>query len=93
MSPQGGDGLLRFARNDGFSARLLLVGALDAFRRSARWASSASPQRSTFTHLPCLEILVVLEEVLDLLQRDVGKVAVGLDLVVALGQLWRTAPR
>src|SRR5271154_5835470 len=35
------------------------------------------------------EILVVLEEVLDLLQRDVGQVAVGLHLVVALGQLRR----
>ena len=40
-----------------------------------------------------LEILVVLEEVLDLLQRDVGEVAVVFDLVVALGQLARTAPR
>ena len=55
--------------------------------RISRWASSAPPQRSTFTHLPGLEILVVLEEVLDLLQRDVGEVAVSLDLVVALGQL------
>ena len=57
--------------------------------RISRCASPASPQRSTFTHLPGLEILVVLEEVLDLLQRDVGQVGVVLHLVVALGQLRR----
>ena len=33
-----------------------------------------------------LEILVVLEEVLDLLQRDIGKVVVIPHLVVALGE-------
>jgi len=36
-----------------------------------------------------LEILVVLEEMLDLLQRDVGQVAVALHLVIALGQFRR----
>src|SRR6187200_1914658 len=35
------------------------------------------------------EILVVLEEVLDLLQRDVGKVVVVLHLVIALRQFRR----
>ena len=40
-----------------------------------------------------LEILVVLEEVLDLLERDVGQVGVALDALVALRQLAATARR
>ena len=39
-----------------------------------------------FHPLAGLEILVVLEEVPDLLQRDVGQVAVGFDAVVTLRQ-------
>ena len=52
-------------------------------------ASSGAAPAQDLHPFAGLEILVVLEEVLDLLQRDVGQVGVRLHLVVALRQLRR----
>src|ERR1700692_4723756 len=68
------------------TASSLPLRARDAFEdQPVRVLGAASAQH--LRPFAGLEILVVLEEVLDLMQRDVGQVAIGLHLVVALGQL------
>src|SRR5690349_1470000 len=67
------------------TARLLLLCAFDAFEDQLVGVLGAAPAQHLHP-FALFEILVVLEEVLDLLQGDVGQVAVGPDLVVALGQ-------
>jgi hypothetical protein len=70
----------------GFSERLLLLRPFDAFHDQPEGVLCAAPAQH-LDPFAGFEILVMLEEVLDLLQRDIGEVAVGFDLVVALGQL------
>src|SRR6185295_19693482 len=74
------------SRSSAAMRRLLLLRPLDAFQDQPVGVLGAAPAQHLHP-LALFEILVVLEEVLDLLQRDVGKVAVRPDLVVALGQL------
>ena len=85
----------RESRDSGFAADArpgmttassLRLRPLDAFLDQPVRVLGAAPAQHLHPFAG-LEILVVLEEVLDLLQRDLGQVAVGLHLVVALGQL------
>src|SRR4051794_34143681 len=63
------------------AATSLPLGPRDAFQDQLVRVFGATPAQH-FDPFAGLEILVVLEEVLDLLQRDLGQVAVGLHLVV-----------
>src|SRR5690349_12408513 len=67
---------------------LLLLRSLDAFHDQRLRFRNVAPLQHLHP-FAFLEILVVLEEMLDLLQRDLGKVAVVFHLVVALGELRR----
>src|SRR5258708_4077611 len=95
MTSNGASPILRDARKSALlrmtvpsNPSSLPLGAGDAFQDQLVRILGATP--SQYLHpFPGFEVLVVLEEVLDLLQRDVGQIAVGPHLVVALGQLRR----
>src|SRR6185437_7507813 len=86
---KGGESrLYRVARpRPGMTARPSLpLCARDAFRDQLVRILGPAPAQH-LDPFAGLEILVVLEEMLDLLQRDFGQVAIAPHLVVALGQL------
>src|SRR5688572_13494041 len=67
----------------GFPAALQLrLLALDAFQDQLMRVGGVAPAHHLDPFVR-LQILVVLEEVLDLLQRDLGQIAVGLHPVIA----------
>ena len=65
--------------------RSVICAARSIASAMSRWASATSPQPRKLHPLAGLEVLVVDEEVLDLVARDLGQVGVGLHVDVALG--------